>query len=189
MIRVITGSMFAGKTTELLRRLRCAEIAGQKVVLVKPTRCTRAKNKVVTHDGGEFPAIETEWSEPCPDMLAKLEEMNPEVIGVDEAQFLGEFYEDHDDWEEWIRYWDRKGVEVICSCLNQDYRGQTFGFSQRLLIIADDIIHLKAVCNECKQKEAGTRTHRVSGGDEQVQVGGADSYETLCYSCWNKKTS
>lgn len=172
MLIVITGSMFSGKTTELIRRIRCAEIARQRTLVLKPSIDTRSGLEVVSHSGLRWAAEIAEVSSPfrLPREL--------DVLGVDEAQFLGEA------WVDAIDALANEGKEVVCACLNQDYRGQPFGIAHRLLAIADDVIHLKAVCVACGGKDVATKTHRMAPGGEQVEIGGAEKYQALCRRCW-----
>jgi thymidine kinase len=171
MLTVITGPMFSGKTTELIRRIRCAEIARQRTLVLKPTTDTRSGLEVVSHSGLRWAAALAEVSSPF--RLPPLD-----VLGIDEAQFLG------DAWVETIDAIANDGKEVILACLNQDYRGEPFGIADRLLALADNVIHLKAVCLACGAKDAATKTFRVSGGGGQVEIGGADKYQALCRRCW-----
>jgi thymidine kinase len=172
MLTVITGSMFSGKTTELIRRIRCAEIARQRTLVLKPSIDTRSGLEVVSHSGLRWAASIAEVASPF--RLPR----DFDVLGVDEAQFL------HEPWLDWLDALANEGKEVICACLNQDYRGQPFGIAHRLLALADNVIHLKAVCLACGAKDAATKTHRVGGGSEQVEIGGADRYQALCRRCW-----
>jgi thymidine kinase len=164
--------MFAGKTTELIRRMRCSRIAGQKTMVLKPRTDTRSGLEIVTHEGVSHAAKVVEIGSPqsLPQGI--------EVLGIDEAQFLG---------EGWVDALDKlvlSGTEVVCACLNQDYLGRPFGITPRLLAIADNIVHVKAVCVDCGRKDAATRTFRHSGGLGQVEIGGIDKYKAMCRGCW-----
>ena len=93
--------------------------------------------------------------------------------------------------EAWIEAIDQivnDGKEVILACLNQDYRGTPFGISDRLLAMADNVIHLKAVCLACGAKDAATKTFRTSTSEDQVEIGGSDKYQALCRKCWVART-
>jgi thymidine kinase len=175
MLTVITGSMFSGKTTELIRRIRCAEIARQRTLVLKPSIDTRSGLEVVSHSGLRWTAAIAEIGSPfrLPREL--------DVLGVDEAQFLGEA------WVDTIDALANDGKEVICACLNQDFRGEPFGIAHRLLALADNVIHLKAVCLACGAKDAATKTFRVSNEGGQVEIGGCDKYQALCRRCWVAK--
>jgi thymidine kinase len=196
MLTVITGSMFSGKTTELIRRIRCAEIARQRTLVLKPSIDTRSGLEVVSHSGLRWAASvispggtgegargsSAEGGGPRDRSTGVTSPFRLpsefDVLGIDEAQFL------HEPWLDWIDGLANAGKEVICACLNQDYRGQPFGISHRLLALADNVIHLKAVCLACGAKDSATKTHRVSSGTEQVEIGGADKYQALCRRCW-----
>jgi thymidine kinase len=182
MLTVITGPMFSGKTTELIRRIKCAEIARQRTLVLKPTVDTRSGLEVVSHSGLRWAAALADPGAPpvgagvvsSPFRLPR----ELDVLGIDEAQFLGEA------WVEAIEQIANDGREVTCACLNQDYRGEPFGIAHRLLALADNVIHLKAVCVACGAKDAATKTFRTTGGDGQVEIGGADKYQALCRRCW-----
>lgn len=172
MLTVITGPMFSGKTTELIRRLRCAEIARQRTVCLKPATDTRSGLEILSHNGVRLAArvVEPTAPEPIPAEV--------DVVGVDEAQFLA---------PAWLEVIDRladRGCEIVCACLNQDYLGRPFGSSHQLLAMADQIVHLKAVCTGCGRKDRATKTLRIAGGERQVEIGGSERYRALCRSCW-----
>jgi len=166
--------MFAGKSSRLLTHLRCAEIAGQKTILLKPTTDSRALQLVSTHDGLTKPATEVDPTEALsPTALAKYD-----VIGIDEGQFLDGM------WIDVIEDLADGGTEVIVACLNQDFRGNPFGIAPHLMAIADRIEALRAVCVDCGKKDSATRSYRTSEGDDQVEVGGSERYIALCRPCW-----
>ena len=175
MITVITGPMFSGKTTELIRRIRCAEIARQRTLILKPSVDTRSGLEVVSHSGLRWAAVLAEVGSPhrLPREL--------DVLGIDEAQFLGEA------WVEAIDAMANAGKEVVLACLNQDFQGRPFGIADRLLAMADNVIHVKAVCLACGAKDAATKTFRISASEAQVEIGGADKYQALCRRCWVAK--
>jgi thymidine kinase len=175
MLTVITGPMFSGKTTELIRRIRCAEIARQRTLVLKPSIDTRSGLEVVSHSGLRWAAAIAEVASP----LRLPRELD--VLGIDEAQFLG------DAWVETIDRLANEGKEVILACLNQDFRGEPFGIAHRLLALADNVIHLKAVCLACGAKDAATKTFRIANEGGQVEIGGADKYQALCRRCWVAK--
>ena len=172
MLTVITGPMFSGKTTELIRRIHCAEIARQRTLVLKPSIDTRSGLEVVSHSGLRWAATIAEVSSP----VSIPREVD--VLGIDEAQFLQ---------ETWLDALDRlacDGKEVICACLNQDFRGKPFGIADRLLALADNVIHLKAVCVCCGAKDAATKSFRMTGGAGTIEIGGAEKYQALCRRCW-----
>jgi thymidine kinase len=178
MLTVITGSMFSGKTTELIRRIHCAEIARQRTLVLKPMTDTRSGLEVVSHSGLRWAAALAEVSMTSPFHLPR----EVDVLGIDEAQFLGEA------WVRAIEGFANEGKEVILACLNQDFRGEPFGIADRLLAMADNVVHLKAVCLACGAKDAATKTFRISQGGDQVEIGGSDKYQALCRRCWVAKS-
>lgn len=177
MLTVVTGPMFSGKTTELIRRIHCAQIARQRTLILKPTTDTRSGLEVVSHSGLRWVAA---LAEVCHPFRIPRE---VDVLGVDEAQFLGEA------WVTAIDAMVNDGKEVILACLNQDYRGQPFGIADRLLAMADNVVHLKAVCLACGAKDSATKTFRTSASESQVEIGGSDKYQALCRRCWVEKTT
>jgi thymidine kinase len=170
--------MFSGKTTELIRRLRCAEIARQRVAVIKPATDTRSGYELLSHNGIRFAA---RMVDPAVDDLER--EPDLDVLGVDEAQFLGAA------WLGAIEHAADAGVEVVAACLNQDYLGRPFGIADRLLAMADHVVHLKAVCTACGRKDGATKTLRVGGGGEQVEIGGSERYRALCRRCWVERAA
>ncbi|GAB4492728.1 MAG: thymidine kinase [Anaerolineales bacterium] len=174
-IEVICGSMFSGKTDELIRRLRRAVIARQKVQVFKPAIDVRyAVEKVTSHAGADFSAIPVEKSS---DILAKME---PEttVVGIDEAQFFDEGI------LEVTRHLADRGVRVIVAGLDQDFRGEPFGPMPALMSKAEQVDKVRAICMVCG--EPASRTQRlVNGkparyGDPVVIVGASELYEARC---------
>ena len=174
-IEVVTGSMFSGKTEEMLRRLRRARIARQQVQVFKPKLDVRyGQNKVTSHSGAKFHATAVAG---CDEILGRLDE-DTNVVAIDEAQFFG---------PEITKVCDRlanKGVRVIVTGLDQDFRGEPFGPMPLLLAQAEHVHKLHAICMVCGQ--AASRTQRMIDGrpafyDEPiVLVGGSESYEARC---------
>lgn len=174
-IEVITGSMFCGKTDELIRRLRRATIAKQKVQVFKPKIDNRyTLEKVTSHAGSEFDAIPVETSEK---ILALL---NPEttVIGIDEAQFFDE------PIVEIVQNLADRGLRVIIAGLDTDFRAEPFGQMPILMAKAEMVDKLHAICMVCG--EAASRTQRLVNGhpahynDPVVIVGASELYEARC---------
>jgi len=177
MLTVITGPMFSGKTTELIRRLRCAQIAGQRILVLKPATDTRSDLELLSHNGVRVPARNVHPQKP------EAPPRDVDVLGVDESQFLNL------DWLEALDQAANGGTEVVCACLNQDYLGRPFGIAGHLLARADQVVHLKAVCTGCGTKDGATKTQRVAGGDAQVEIGGSESYRALCRRCWSRRAA
>jgi thymidine kinase len=174
-IEVITGSMFSGKTDELIRRLRRARIARQAIQVFKPAIDVRyALEKVTSHAGGEFEAT------PVSRASEIFERLRPDttVVAVDEAQF---FDADVPDVCEALA---GRGLRVIAAGLDQDFRGEPFGPMPRLLALAEEVTKLHAICVICGGP--ASRTQRLLDGrpanyhDPVVLVGAAEMYEARC---------
>jgi thymidine kinase len=174
-IEVITGSMFCGKTDELIRRLRRATIARQKVQVFKPAIDNRySVEKVTSHAGGEYHAKPIQTSRELRNWL----EDSTTVVGIDEAQFF-----DHEIIEVCQELADR-GVRVIVAGLDTDFRGEPFGPIPFLMAKAEVVDKLHAICMVCG--EPASRTQRLVDGaparysDPVVIVGASELYEARC---------
>jgi len=174
-IEVVTGSMFSGKTEELLRRIRRATIAKQHVQVFKPKLDHRyGTNKVTSHAGANFTATPVENSAEI------IEKLNDEttVVAVDEAQFFDE------ELAKVGTILADKGIRVIVAGLDQDFRGDPFGPMPIILSLAEQVSKLHAICVVCG-KDA-SRTQRMIDGrpayfeEPTVVVGGSESYEARC---------
>ena len=178
-IELVCGSMFSGKTEELLRRIRRAEIARKKVQLFKPTIDNRyGVVRVASHDGiGREDAIVVCNAE---DVLRRLE-VDTEVVAVDEVQFFDETIADVCD------HLADRGLRVIVAGLDQDFRGEPFGPMPLLLARAERVDKLHAICVACGA--SASRTQRLIDGrparydDPVILVGGSESYEARCRNC------
>ena len=170
-IEVITGCMFSGKTEELIRRLRRAQIAKQKVKIFKPKIDTRfADDSIVSHSEQSLPSIQIK------DINDALElSDDAQVIGIDEAQFFSE-----DTIKVCTEFAD-KGKRVIVAGLDQDYRGIPFEPIPQLLAIAEYITKSLAICVECGNP--ADKTQRKTTSSERVIVGASDIYEARCRKC------
>lgn len=170
-IEVITGCMFSGKTEELIRRLRRAQIAKQKVKIFKPRIDARySKESIVSHNDQSLPSILID------DIIEVLENSNDaQVIGIDEAQFFNEN----------IIYicnlLASKGKRVIVAGLDQDYTGKPFEPIPQLLAIAEYITKQHAICVVCGNP--ADKTQRKTTESERVIVGAANIYEARCRKC------
>lgn len=174
-LEVITGSMFSGKTEELIRRLRRARIARQKVQVFKPVIDTRySAEKVKSHSGSEFEATPIERAG---DVLA-LVEPDTTVVALDEAQFF------EPGIVEVCRELAGRGVRVIAAGLDQDFRGEPFGPMPLLMSLAEQVDKLHAICAVCGGE--ASRTQRMIDGrpaqydDPVVVVGASELYEARC---------
>jgi len=173
-IEVICGSMFSGKTEELIRRLRRAQFANQKIEIFKPAIDNRYSDvEVVSHD---FHKIE---SKPIKDAASMLEvEEGVEVVGVDEAQFFG------NNLVEVCQELANRGIRVIVAGLDTDYMGKPFGPIPSLLAVAEDVQKVHAICVKCGN--LANHSHRLSKSKKLVVLGEKDVYEPLCRECYNK---
>jgi thymidine kinase len=176
-IEVICGSMFSGKTEELIRRLKRAKIANQRVMIFKSAIDTRYdQQNIVSHDHNNLESI------PVAKALEILELVNDaEVVGIDEAQFF--------DLEitSVCNQLANQGVRVVVAGLDIDYLGQPFAAMPALLAIAEYVTKVQAVCLRCGQP-AYVSHRKVSGGG-QVVLGEKDIYEPLCRACYNSSKS
>ena len=177
-IEVVCGPMFSGKSEELIRRLRRAEIAGYRALVVKPRIDDRYDvAHVVSHAGAKMRAV-------CADTSADVLRLAEgyDAVGVDEAQFF-----DEGIVEVVLTLRDR-GVRVVVAGLDQDFRAQPFGSMPSLLCLAEFVDKLHAVCHRCGGE--ATRTQRLIDGQpapfsgETIVVGALDSYEARCASCY-----
>jgi len=172
-IEVICGSMFSGKTEELIRRLVRAQIARQKVQAFKPAVDNRyGRDHVVSHNGQRIPSCEVQRAR---DILLQVDE-DTRVVAIDEAQFLGLGLVDV------VEELARSGRRVIVAGLDQDYQGQPFEPVPQLMAVAESVTKTMAVCMVCGQP--ANRTQRLVNESERVLVGAGDAYEARCRRCW-----
>ena len=173
-IEVVCGSMFSGKTEELIRRLNRARIAKQKVEVFKPTVDTRYdKEDVVSHDASKSASIPVENAM---QILFYAEEF--EVVGIDEAQFFG---------SELVNVCNElasQGKRVIVAGLDMDYLGKPFGPIPQLLASAEYVTKVHAICMRCGN--LANYSHRTIKDDKLVVLGETDAYEPLCRKCFNE---
>lgn len=174
-IEVICGSMFSGKTEELIRRLKRALIANLSVEIFKPAIDNRYHEiKVVSHDGNTVHSTPVENAEKILQLAA-----NAPVIGIDEAQFFDAGI---------INVCEMlalNGVRVIVAGLDMDYLGKPFGSMPQLLAIADHITKLHAICVNCGN--IANFSYRKTMHSDQVVLGEKDLYEPRCRACYHKK--
>ncbi len=178
-LEIISGPMFAGKSTELIRRLRTLSHTKIDFVLFKPQIDTRYSiSEVVTHDNSSMSARVVKTALEILDYVKD----NPavKVIGIDEGQFFG--IELIAVVKELVF---QQGKRVIISTLLLDYQDQPFGFVPQLLPYANEHTILHAVCSFCSERWAA-HTVRVGGSDAQIEIGGVDKYKVACNDCWKK---
>ncbi len=172
-IEVICGSMFSGKSEELIRRLVRAQIARQPVQAFKPSIDTRyGRDHVVSHSGQRIPSVEIEG----PADITRLVQPDTKVVAIDEAQFLGA------ELVPVVEDLANGGVRVIVAGLDQDYRGLPFDPVPQLMAIAESVTKTMAVCVVCGKP--ANRTQRLVADAERVLVGAAEAYEARCRQCW-----
>src|SRR5215475_12770805 len=172
-IEVVVGPMFSGKSEELIRRLRRADFARQRVQIFKPAIDERyAPNEIVSHNGLGIPS---ENVTKAPEILDKVEPRT-EVVGIDEAQFLG------DELVDVCTKLADSGKRVIVAGLDTDYRGRPFEPMPRLLAVAEEITKLLAICVRCGNP--AVHTQRLVESEELIVVGATDMYEARCRRCF-----
>jgi len=172
-IEVVVGPMFSGKSEELIRRLRRAEFARQRVQIFKPAIDERyAVNEIISHSGL---GIASDNICKAAEIMDKVQPRT-EVIGIDEAQFLGE------DLVDVCTKLANLGKRVIVAGLDTDYRGRPFEPMPRLLAVAEEIVKLLAICVRCGNP--AVHTQRLVESEELIVVGATDMYEARCRRCF-----
>jgi thymidine kinase len=175
-IEVIAGSMFSGKTEELIRRLKRAKIAKLKVEIFKPAMDTRySMAEVVSHDENSILSTPVENSGNIMLLTGDVD-----VIGIDEAQFF-----DNGLIDVSISL-ANMGIRVIIAGLDMDFKGKPFGPIPGLMAVADHITKVHAICMRCG--DVAQFSYRFSKADKLVLLGEKDEYEPLCRSCYTKAT-
>jgi len=173
-IEVICGSMFSGKTEELIRRLKRAKFAKQRVEIFKPAIDTRYSDvDVVSHEGHSIASTPIDSSA---SILLFSSEID--VVGIDEAQFFDAGLVDV------CNELANNGVRVIVAGLDMDFRGVPFGPMPALCAIADEVSKVHAICVKCGQ--LASYSHRMVKNDKQVMLGEMTEYEPLCRSCYQQ---
>ncbi len=171
-IEVICGSMFSGKTEELIRRLKRAVYAGQSVKVFKPAMDVRySSDDVVSHDDNKLVAVGIEHVRDIEQHMDGVE-----VVGIDEAQFM--------DMElvAVVELLALKGVRVIIAGLDMDYKGIPFGPIPELLAVAEYITKVHAICPHCGN--LATHSYRLAVNSERVMLGEKEAYEPRCRVCY-----
>ena len=171
-IEVICGSMFSGKTEELIRRIRRAQIARQRVEIFKPAIDTRYSGaEIVSHDEQKLPSI---MVKNAPQIISL--SLEAQVVGIDEAQFFGK------GLVKVAKTLANMGKRVIIAGLDMDYRGEPFHPIPDLLAIAEDITKTHAICVICGNP--ANFTQRKTKSKNQVVIGAADIYDARCRNCF-----
>ena len=176
-IEVICGSMFSGKTEELLRRLKRARFANQHVLIFKPQTDVRYSNKkVVSHDANEIMSTPVENAT---DILSKVNDAD--VVAIDEAQFFD------DEIIAVCNQLANNGIRVIVAGLDMDFKGKPFGPMPHLMAIAEFVTKVHAICT--KTGNLAHFSHRTSENDDLVLLGERTEYEPLSRAAFNKLNS
>jgi thymidine kinase len=171
-IEVICGSMFSGKTEELIRRLNRAKIAKQRVEIFKPEIDKRYdETNVVSHDENSIRSIPVQTAS---QILLYIE--GCDVVGVDEAQFFDP------DLPAVCNYIANQGMRVIIAGLDMDFQGKPFGPMPVLMSMAEYVTKVHAICMRCG--DLAQYSHRTVRGDKLVMLGEKESYEPLCRKCY-----
>ena len=177
-LEVISGCMFAGKTEELIRRIKVLELAKKEIMVFKPAIDDRySKTKIVSHAGSSVESYIVESSKEILEMVKPA----TQVVAIDEVQFFD------DDVCVVCDKLANKGIRVICAGLDTDFRGEPFGPMGRLLTQAEFVTKLTAVCMKCGSP--ATRTQRIINGvpasynDPTILVGASENYEARCRQC------
>jgi len=173
-IEVICGSMFSGKTEELIRRIKRAEIANQKIKVFKPVIDSRSKNFIESHDESKLECIEVKSSN---EILKKID--NCDVVAIDEAQFFDDLI---------VPVCNKianNGVRVIIAGLDMDYLGNPFGPMPNLMAISEYVTKVHAVCK--KSGNIANYSYRKNNKKDIVVIGEKDKYEPLSRSVFYKK--
>jgi thymidine kinase len=173
-VEVVCGSMFSGKTEELLRRIKRAKLARLPVQLFKPRVDQRYDAvKVVSHEGLNADAVPVASAA---ELLSRVDRGRTRVVGIDEVQFFD------DSIVEAVTTIADQGARVIVAGLDQDYLGRPFGPMPALLAIAEYVTKLHAVCTVCGAE--ASRSQRLVANEGQLFVGGAAAYEARCRACF-----
>tara|TARA_B100000575_G_scaffold294644_1_gene312588 strand:+ start:3864 stop:4415 length:552 start_codon:yes stop_codon:yes gene_type:complete len=179
-LETIVGAMFAGKTSELLKRILWAKHQNKKIIVIKPSIDNRYSNeKIITHNdlSHECYAMNT-WNETLSHL--NFEKENLDVVFLDEIQFM-----DTSDTLHHVEELLNKGIDVVCAGLDQDSRGKPWETSAMLLGLSDKIIKIYGFCNVCGME--ATKTYRKLEGGNRTQVGAANIYEPRCLKHWQPR--
>ena len=175
-VEVICGSMFSGKTEELIRRMKRAKLSKQKVEIFKPSIDVRySEEDVVSHEGNAIPSTPVESA-----ASILLMGSDADVLGIDEAQFFDSQIVDV------CNELASRGTRVIVAGLDLDFKGNPFGPMPQLCAIADDVTKVHAIC--VRYGALAYVSHRIVAGDRQVMLGETHEYEPLCRQCYAEVT-
>jgi len=172
-IEVICGSMFSGKTEELIRRLKRAKIANQKVEVFKPTIDHRySKKRVVSHDSNAVLSVPVKEASEILDLADGFS-----VIAIDEAQFFD------DRLPQVCEMLALRGLRVLVAGLDMDFRGEPFGSMPQMMAMAEYVTKLHAICKHCGN--LATHSYRLTAEESTVMLGEEETYEARCRTCFH----
>ncbi len=179
-LETIVGAMFAGKTSELLKRILWAKHQNKKIIVIKPSIDNRYSNqKIITHNDLSHDCYSMKnWTTALKDF--KFEKKMVDVVFLDEIQFM--------DTKDTLNNVDtilNEGIDVVCAGLDQDSRGKPWETSSMLLGLSDKILKIYGFCNVCGVE--ATKTYRKTEGGERTQVGAANIYEPRCLKHWQPR--
>ena len=174
------GSMFSGKTSALFREVNRFSIAGYKVLATKPSFDKRySKKDILTHDKLGLTA---ETFSSMDELLSLVEKNKPDVLAVDEIQFLND---QRDDFIDLINEFLKRGLTIVLAGLDMDYLGTPFDVTERVFAISDYVTKHHAVCSKCGSD--AWVSHRTVDNADRLVLGSSDIYEPLCRTCFNKE--
>tara|TARA_Y100001970_G_C14182495_1_gene830630 strand:- start:41 stop:592 length:552 start_codon:yes stop_codon:yes gene_type:complete len=179
-LETIVGAMFAGKTSELLKRILWAKHQNKKIIVLKPSIDNRYSNeKIITHNDLSHECFAmNDWKSTL--NTFKFKKSNVDVVFLDEIQFM-----DTADTLDNVEIILNNGIDVVCAGLDQDSRGRPWETSSMLLGLSDKIIKIYGFCNVCGME--ATKTYRKTEGGERTQVGAANIYEPRCLKHWQAR--
>jgi thymidine kinase len=182
-LEVICGSMYSGKTEELMRRLKRAEYAKQRILTIKHHIDNRVSyTSIASHDGKTRTATPIEGTDESLQRILLMANGEVDVVGIDEAQFFP------NEIVEIVKTLLERGKRVVVAGLDMDFRGEPFGVMPQLLALADHVIKLRAICMQCGQD--ANFTQRLINGlparydDPVILVGARECYEARCRECY-----
>ena len=179
-LETIVGAMFAGKTSELLKRILWAKHQNKKIIVIKPSIDSRySREKIITHNDLSHECFAMkEWKDVFENFTLTKE--NVDVVFLDEIQFMNT-----QDTLDNIDKMLNNGIDVVCAGLDQDSRGKPWETSSMVLGLSDKILKIYGFCNVCGME--ATKTFRKTEGGERTQVGAANIYEPRCLKHWEPK--
>ncbi len=179
-LETIVGAMFAGKTSELLKRILWAKHQNKKIIVIKPSIDNRYSNKkIITHNDLSHECYAMiNWETTLKKFI--FDKGNVDMVFLDEIQFM----DTHDTLSN-VEIILNKGIDVVCAGLDQDSRGKPWETSSMLLGLSDKIVKIYGFCNVCGVE--ATKTYRKTEGGERTQVGAANIYEPRCLKHWEPR--